>query len=408
MFGRLLTQLKGFFRHRLFFSFYFPSFLFAIALGVRIPILPLYASELSSTYFLIGLVVGGAGLGTLAADLPAGAVLRRMDKRMGMMLGIALDAISTLALIWVDDIWMALGLRIISGFGISILSVARHAFISEAVSIKKRGRALSLFGGLMRIGLFIGPAVGGLFASAFGVRLPFLIYFLMCVLAVAALLLARDRGTQSESTHAFNSSAQVGLLQSLKGRWGVFTSASAAHVLAQITRAGQRLILPLYAADVLMLEPDQIGFVVSLSSAVSMTLFYPVGLIMDHLGRKVAIIPSFVLMGLGLALMPLTANYGHLLMVAALIGLGHGLGSGAMMTLGADLSPARGRSSFLGAWRWIGDAGNSAGPLVVGWVADAVALPSAAMLISGAGFLAAVVFGVLVPETLKKDRNQAI
>jgi MFS family permease len=151
-----------------------------------------------------------------------------------------------------------------------------------------------------------------------------------------------------------------------------------------------------------LLRPDQIGFAISLSSAVSMTMFLPVGQIMDRAGRKLAIVPSFVLMGLGLALLPLVKGYTGLLLVAALIGLGHGFGSGTMMTLGADLSPPAARSSFLGIWRWIGDAGNSAGPLVVGLVADFLALPFAALMIASAGFLAGGVFGVLVPETLKK------
>jgi MFS family permease len=126
---------------------------------------------------------------------------------------------------------------------------------------------------------------------------------------------------------------------------------------------------------------------------------------MDHLGRKLTIIPSFVLMGVGLALLPLTGSYAAFLLVGAVIGLGHGLGSGAMMTLGSDLAPQKGRSTYLGAWRWIGDAGNSGGPALVGVVADALALPAASLVIAAAGFLAGGIFALLVPETLKKPNQ---
>jgi MFS family permease len=132
-----------------------------------------------------------------------------------------------------------------------------------------------------------------------------------------------------------------------------------------------------------------------------MTLFYPVGLIMDRVGRKFAIVPSFLIMGLGLGLLPLTGSFAGLILVAGLIGLGHGLGSGAMMTLGSDLSPVQGRSAYLGAWRWIGDAGSSGGPLIVGWVAEALTLSLASLSIGVAGLLAGAVFAFLVPETLK-------
>jgi hypothetical protein len=94
-------------------------------------------------------------------------------------------------------------------------------------------------------------------------------------------------------------------------------------------------------------------------------------------------------------------------LVAALIGLGHGLGSGTMMTLGADLSPEKDRSAFLGAWRWITDAGSSSGPLIVGAVANVFLLPGAAIAIALSGLLAGGVFGFLVPETLGRRQKRA-
>ena len=73
-----------------------------------------------------------------------------------------------------------------------------------------------------------------------------------------------------------------------------------------------------------------------------------------------------------------------------------------MMTLGADLAPVDSRGEFLGVWRLIGDLGSAGGPLIVGGIAGALALGAAALVISGAGGLAASVFAFLVPETLKK------
>ncbi len=74
------------------------------------------------------------------------------------------------------------------------------------------------------------------------------------------------------------------------------------------------------------------------------------------------------------------------------------------MTLGADLSPSKGRGEFLGVWRLIGDIGSSGGPNLVGTVADAIALPSAALVLAVAGLISAAVFGFLLPETLVKEK----
>ena len=381
-------------------SVYLPSFLVAFAWGVRMPILPLYAREISNIYGLIGLIVAGAGLGKLLTDLPAGRLIWRMDKRLAMILGIALDGLSTLALVWVDSIWLAILLCLLGGVGHAVFSIARHTYITNVVRVRARGRALSVFGGILRVGLFLGPALGGILAAQIGLRVPFIAFALISSAAIIVTLVAKDHfDAQSDQEEA---AQKIALRAIFAGRLKVFLLASIAHVLAQITRAGEGLLLPLWGADVLKLSPDQIGWAVSLSAGVSMTLFYPVGLIMDRLGRKFAIIPSFVIMGLGLALLPTIKDFTGLLLLGALIGLGHGLGSGAMLVLGSDLSPQRGRSVYLGAWSLIGDLGNSGGPLIVGFVADVLALPFAAFAIAGAGLLAGAVFGFFVPETLKK------
>ncbi len=89
--------------------------------------------------------------------------------------------------------------------------------------------------------------------------------------------------------------------------------------------------------------------------------------------------------------------------VTSIIGLANGLSAGSMMTLGADLAPPYLRGEFLGVWRLIGDVGVAGGPTIVGGVADIVTLPAAAWAMSAAGLLAALVFGLLLPETLKRD-----
>jgi MFS family permease len=105
-----------------------------------------------------------------------------------------------------------------------------------------------------------------------------------------------------------------------------------------------------------------------------------------------------------MALIPLTASFGGLIAAACLIAFGNGLGSGTMMTLGADLSPPETRGEFLGVWRLIGDVGASGAPIVAGAVAEILVLPAAALVLSGAGFVAVAVFAFMVPETLARTR----
>jgi MFS-type transporter involved in bile tolerance (Atg22 family) len=103
-----------------------------------------------------------------------------------------------------------------------------------------------------------------------------------------------------------------------------------------------------------------------------------------------------------LGLIPMTGSVSGLALVASLIGFGNGLGSGTMLTLGADLAPKESRGEFLGMWRLIGDFGHSTGPLLVGAVAGVLALPPASLVIGVGGIVASLIFAFLVPETARR------
>jgi MFS family permease len=166
-------------------------------------------------------------------------------------------------------------------------------------------------------------------------------------------------------------------------------------------RSGRQLIIPLYGAYALNLTSGSIGTIITAAATVDMLLFIPAGWVMDRFGRKVASVPSFAIMAVGMASIPLAHSFIGLFVAASVIGLGNGIGSGAMMTLGADLAPPDAIGEFLGLWRFVGDAGQAGGPLVVGIVADALGLVATTFVLAGIGVVAAVILSVLVRETLQ-------
>ena len=64
-----------------------------------------------------------------------------------------------------------------------IWALARLAYATEATPLRHRGRVMSMVGGTIRIGEFIGPLIGGLLIIPFGLVAPF---FMQAALAVAA------------------------------------------------------------------------------------------------------------------------------------------------------------------------------------------------------------------------------
>ena len=386
----------------LILSFYLPALLATIGQGVLIPILPLYAADFGIGYGLIGLVLAGEALGTLIADLPTGMIQQRFGNKQVMMMGLLVKSAAVLLLFVAPSIWIVLILRLFAGFGRSMYTISAHVYVTNQVNLDQRGKAISIFGGTHRLGGFIGPAVGGIVAGLLGLRAAFLVVALVTGLGFIVVALF----TQSSRRVADGAPAKGGhrlhILSVLGANYRVLASAGTAQVFGQTIRAGRTVIIPLFAADVLGLNVGQIGLIVSISVAVDFSLFLVAGWLMDRFGRKFAIVPCFGIQALGMALVPFATGYAGLLFAALLIGIGNGLGSGSMMTLGADLSPARSRGEFLGVWRLIGDVGHTGAPLAVGVVAEILALSSAIWVIAGSGLAAAGIFLFLVPETLRQ------
>ena len=377
---------------------YVPTFLLAFSRGMLIPVLPIYAKSFDIGYGLIGLVLAAEGIGTLAADVPAGVLIRMLGRKWAMVLGVTCVALSALGLYWAATVVEVILCRIGSGIGVALWTISRHAYVADVTQRYQRGRALSLLGGTMRIGIFAGPAAGGAIGSLFSLRAPFLVYAGLAAITAVISALSIEAAERDEAVHTGGHLGQ--LLHVVKGHYRTLATAGSGQLFAQAIRAGRHIIIPLYGADVLGLTVQSVGWIVSISSFVDMCMFYPAGLVMDRFGRKFAIVPCFLTQAVGMSLIPLTTDFTGLLLASSLVGLGNGFGAGSMMTLGADLAPKGAVGEFLGLWRLIGDGGNMGGPLAVGGVADVLSLSAATLAISGIGLLAAGTFALLVPETL--------
>ncbi|MEZ4634614.1 MAG: MFS transporter [Caldilineaceae bacterium] len=374
----------------------------AFCRGLLVPVLPLYAASFDVSYALVGLVLASEGLGTLVGDLPAGILIGRLGRKRSMIIGIVTMIVSILAFGLARSAVELMIYGFFLGLGGAMWNISRHAYLADAAPSAGRGKAIAVFGGINRIGTFAGPLLGGALGAAFGLRVPFFLY--AAVGAIALFFPLRfverrgyrppERGTMKE--HFALTGAMI------REHFRSLTTAGSGQLFAQMIRSGRNIVIPLYAADVLGLSVDQVGLVVGVAAAVDMSLFFVAGYVMDRFGRKFAYVPSFAIQGIGMALVPFTAGFGSLLVASSIIGLGNGLGSGTMMTLGADLAPVESRGEFLGVWRLIGDGGSAGGPMVVGAVADLLGLSLATFTIAGVGLLAAAMLGTLVPETLQK------
>ncbi len=375
---------------------YVPSFFSAIAQNAVQILLPLYALEIGGGAALAAAVVGLRGAGTMLGDVPAGMLVARIGDRGVMIVGLLAVAFATVAAALATEATLLSFAALGFGGGVGVWILARVSFITDTVRLEQRGRVISVLAGLQRAGALAGPLIAGVGAEALGYRPMFLAS--AALFAVSLVLVLIFASAAPRLPHA---AGHIPLAQVISNHRHTFTTAGSVMVILMFLRAGRLLMIPLVGSSI-GLSAAEIGFAFSLSAAVDMVMFYPAGLILDHLGRRWALAPAMLLLGAGLALLPFADGFWSFAAAGLLAGLGNGFGTGIFMTLGGDLSPERGRGEFLGVWRLVGDLGAAVGPFVMGSVVQWASLVAAC---TGTGAMALVGVFLLVatvPETLHR------
>ena len=387
---------ENFSRRSLILPVYLPALLLAFGQGVVTPTFAIYVKSFSLSYGLTTFVIAVA----VAGNLPAGILVERIGRRPSMIVGAMLDALSMLGVGLATNVFQLIIYRLIGGIGGTLWSLSRHAYMTDVIPRSERGRSIALFGGINRIGAFGGQLIA-IFLGA-SLRTPFFVYFAVGGLtSIFCILFISETRNPSASPLSLN----LGRLpRLLKTHHRTLLTAGLAQICVQTLRQGRWVVIPLYASEYVELPARTVRLIVMISSAVDMSLFPLAGFLMDRFGRRYSAVPCFFIFATGMILMPFTGSFGTLLGTAILIGFGNGVGSGIMMTIGADLAPKDGTGEFLGMWRLLGDFGGAAGHLLVGNVADLWGLGASSFVLAGIGYIAVTLFLRVVPETLNAER----
>lgn len=366
---------------------YAPSIVSAMGHGAVMPVLALRATDLGADASMAAFVVALLGIGSLATSLPAGSLVARIGERRTLMGAGALDAVAmTVAFLSSSVAVLAIAV-FVSGMSWTAFLIARQGFLIDATPISHRARAMALLGGSFRIGVFVGPLLGAGLIHVFGLHVVFLFAAAMslCSAVIGGWMPELGRSRSREHGH-------LSVRSVLWAYRRTFATLGVAVVIIGISRSVRIGLLPLWA-DHIHLEASVVSLLFAGAALVDIALTFPGGWLLDHKGRQVVAVPVVLSVGIGCLLLPLTDSALTLGAVMALIAIGNGLGSGIVMTLGADAAPADGRAQFLGGWRLCGDIGGTGGPLLVSGLAAVFSIAAAPVALGIFSLLGAVWVG---------------
>ncbi|WP_308123495.1 MFS transporter [Modestobacter marinus] len=391
------------------------AFVVALGFGVVAPAIPLFARSYGVGTTAVGLAVSTFAFFRFVSAFAGGALVERAGERTVLTAGLVIVAVTTGAAGLAGSFPVFVALRGAGGLGSAMFTVASLSLLLRTAPADQRGRAAATYQGGFILGGIAGPGAGG-FLTEVSPRLPFLVYagFLL-VAGVVALVFLRPRPGQhpasagdpvAPGTDRGGGADPAGALT--PGPAGVRAALrSRAYVAALVANLGvgwvlfgvRNSLVPLYVTEALGLTAAWAGAGLLAGSVAQALGLLRAGTLSDRWGRRPSLVLGSALATASLVLLVLPPVTAVFLVSMAVFGLAASLLASVPAAVVGDVSPARG-GKVVAVFQMVADFGAITGPLVAGWLADAMSYQWAFGVSAGVVGLA-LVAALRMPRTIR-------
>lgn len=361
---------------RLIWLIHVATFFFFFALGLSIPILPIYlAEEFGITAAWIGWAVALMPLAGILLRPWSGSVTDSLSRKWPTVLGLAVSGVA--GILYFGTLWLVLLARVLQGAGLAFFAPASLALTSDLASEDRLTGIMSTRNLLVGVGIMSGSAVAGVVAEWLGFRAVFAL--MAAVQLVFVPLLSRLPETLQERRRASWWRSYLDVLK---------VTAITAATIGNLGFAAVLATLQAYYPLIL----SEAGFTTALIGAffgfysfVSVLFRIPAGPLAQRFTAERVALWGFALTFLGLAVLWWQPLPPWAFVAGTLMGAGSGLYLPANLVAVSHAAPRAIRGSAYSLYTMSWDVGGFAGPVVGGAVVGAVAsaygvLPLALML----------------------------
>lgn len=357
---------------RLVLPVYLPAALYATGAAAIVPVVPLVGLDLGLSVPQVALLGTVAGLITVVGPLPTGQLVVRIGERGAMILGGLVSVAAVVGCLfaaWSDGngpapVWapaLFCAAILLMSLGDLTWDLGRQTYIADEVPVHLRARAMTLFGGTMRVGRILGPLLGAGLIAVSGAAAAFIVHLLAALAGLVLItIFVPPRLTVTIDPYAPEQ-------EDLPTRGAVLRPlllVGVAVLVLTLVRTNRDLLLPLLGHE--FGHPGAvISLVFAVSAVVELAFIVPAGTLMDRFGRAAVLVPCLALMGVGCLLAPIAATVPGFIAISLIFAVGNGLGAGINKTLSADMTPSRNRAGWLGLWNSFTNAGALIGPALV-------------------------------------------
>jgi DHA1 family multidrug resistance protein-like MFS transporter len=336
-------------------------------LGIIWPLVPIYAAKMGARGLELGLIIASFNVGRTLAGPLAGRLSDRWGRKSFIGTGLMLYALLSVLYVQAADVPSLVTVRLLHGLAAVMVAPVAMALVADTAAPENLGRSMGTLSMAMMIGLGLGPVLGGLIESAFGMAAAFATMGALALAtfsAVAVLLPASGR-TACQSPQRPVSPAPVATLLRQRPILGLV-------ILRCFTAAGQGCVytfLPLLAVE-LQVSSAQIGLVLGGNIFLIAFLQRFCGGLADRWNPVGLLIGGTLVSGLAVMAMPVSKGFAGLLAANAIMGIGTGTAFAGGVVLAGRVGRSMGQGAVMGVTDSAWSLGMIAAPVMAGLIMD--------------------------------------
>jgi MFS family permease len=377
-----------------FVTLHWTLLLVSLPFGILNFLLPIYGKQIGASALEIGLLFSAFSLMMVLLRPLVGAGLDRYGRRWFFIAGAGTYGLAMLSFAYATQVWGLVLARLLQGAASALLWLAVTAIVADLAGPDQRGKVFGSVSQSSNQGAILGVFIGFTFLSSVGMATGWnqlFLGFAAAGLFAVGLAWKRMPETRPAAQDKVSASAWEGLRLILRSRplrvlmlVGTITSASAAMTSP---------VMMIFLQDKFQAEMSELAWAFFPSALVWALLPARLGKLSDRLGRKPLIVAALAIAAVNSLVIP----FGNSLILLAglwvIEALCFAASDPASQALITDLTGEAQRGRVFGMFALAGGMGAVIGPLVGGWLYDALSpaapfIANSLALVLSAGLLA--------------------
>lgn len=368
-------------------------FIDLLGFGIIIPLLPFYAERFGGSAQTVAMLSASFSLMQFVFMPIWGRLSDRVGRRPILLLGLFGSFGSYLLFGLAGSLPLLFVSRMFAGVAGATVSTAQ-AFIADTTTAENRAKGMGLVGAAFGLGFIFGPAIGGLLSRWGHAVPPLFAAGLSLVNFIAAwFYLPESRPAHVPVTDRVAGSRLAAFERALTRP--MLPVLLLVYFLVVAAFSGFETTFALFSEKRFGFTEETIGYLFAYVGLVlSIVQGGLLGRVVPRVGEARLVPIAIVVMGLGLALIPMSHTLGMLFLANGVLALGMGFNSPSLVSLISQHSDPEDQGGILGVSQSLGSLARIAGPAWGGFLFDhyGIAMPyvSSAVVM----LVAAVVAGV--------------